>query len=150
MNKIETLATEIMNEFAKDNDPITIEEAREMAEMELKEKANRRYEKANAPRKKAERKKKEDPIKREIISTLAQNLTRVVIDNESDPLEIPSDIIITNPEKEITFTLRGENYSVTLTKHRPKKQGGFLLGSGGARSYASPRPRPAFVKSQDH
>lgn len=121
MNKIETLATEIMNEFAKDNDPITIEEAREMAEMELKEKANRRYEKADAPRKKTERKKKEDPIKREIISTLAQNLTRVVIDNESDPLEIPSDIIITNLEKEITFTLRGENYSVTLTKHRPKK-----------------------------
>ena len=121
MNKIETLATEIMNEFAKDNDPITIEEAREMAEMELKEKTNRRYEKADAPRKKAERKKKEDPIKREIISTLAQNLTRVVIDNESDPLEIPSDIIITNPEKEITFTLQGENYSVTLTKHRPKK-----------------------------
>ena len=150
MNKIETLATEIMNEFSKDNDPITIEEAREMAEMELKEKANRRYEKADAPRKKAERKKKEDPIKREIISTLAQNLTRVVIDNESDPLEIPSDIVITNPEKEITFTLKGENYSVTLTKHRPKKQGGFLFGFGGARSYASPRPRPAFVKSQDH
>lgn len=121
MNKIETLATEIMNEFAKDNDPITIEEAREMAEMELKEKANRRYEKADAPRKKAERKKKEDPIKREIISTLAQNLTRVVIDNESDPLEIPSDIIIANPEKEITFTLKSESYSVTLTKHRPKK-----------------------------
>lgn len=121
MNKIETLATEIMNEFAKDNDPITFEEACEMAEMELKEKTNRRYEKADTPRKKAERKKKEDPIKREIISTLAQNLTRVVIDNENDPLEIPSDIIITNPEKEITFTLRGENYSVTLTKHRPKK-----------------------------
>lgn len=119
--QIDALALEIMKEFNSQNEGTTLEEAREMAKMELNEKANRRYEKSDTPRKQTERKKKEDPVKREIISTLAQNLTRVVIDNESDPLEIPSDIIITNPEKEITFTLRGENYSVTLTKHRPKK-----------------------------
>lgn len=119
--KLVDLATKIMKEAEADNEPMTFEEALEVAEWEMKSKANRRYEKADTPRKQTERKRKEDPIKREIISTLAQNLTRVCIDLDSDPLEIPSCITISNPEKEITFTLRGENYSVTLTKHRPKK-----------------------------
>lgn len=94
----------------------------EVAEMEKKAKAIKRYEKSDAPRKKTERKRKEDPIKREIISTLAKNLDRVVIDGEGDTLLSPSPIFIENPEKEITFMLCGESYSVTLTKHRPKKK----------------------------
>ena len=94
----------------------------EVAEMEKKAKAIKRYEKSDAPRKKTERKRKEDPIKREIISTLAKNLDRVVIDGEGDELLSPSPIFIENPEKEITFMLCGESYSVTLTKHRPKKK----------------------------
>lgn len=94
----------------------------EVAEMEKKAKEIKRYEKSDAPRKKTERKRKEDPIKREIISTLAKNLTRVVIDGDNDELLSPSPIFIENPEKEITFMLKGESYSVTLTKHRPKKK----------------------------
>lgn len=128
MNKIETLATEIMNEFAKDNDPITFEEACEMAEMELKEKTNRRYEKADTPRKKAERKKKEDPIKREIITFLINALPHLTFmdshqeeDEDIATFYDAENITILNPEKEITFTLKDENYSITLTKHRPKK-----------------------------
>lgn len=128
MNKIETLATEIMNEFAKDNDPITFEEACEMAEMELKEKTNRRYEKSDTPRKKAERKRKEDPIKREIITFLINTLPRLTFmdshqeeDEDIATFYDAENITILNPEKEITFTLKDENYSITLTKHRPKK-----------------------------
>ena len=94
----------------------------EVAEMEKKAKEIKRYEKSDAPRKKTERKRKEDPIKREIISTLAKNLTRVVIDGEGEELFTPDPIFIENPEKEITFMLCGESYSVTLTKHRPKKE----------------------------
>ena len=94
----------------------------EVAEMEKKAKEIKRYEKSDAPRKKTERKRKEDPIKREIISTLAKNLTRVVIDGEGEELFTPDPIFIENPEKEITFMLCGESYSVTLTKHRPKKK----------------------------
>ena len=120
-SQIDALALEIMTEFNSQGEGTTLEEAQEMARMELNEKAHRRYEKSDTPKKTGERKRKEDPIKREILSTLATNLTRVVVDIDGDPLETPSEIVISNPEKEITFTLRGESYSVTLTKHRPKK-----------------------------
>lgn len=93
----------------------------EMAEMEKKAKNIKRYEKSDTPRKKTERKRKEDPIKREIISVIAQNLSRVCID-DGDNFHLPQPIFIENPEKEITFMLCGESYSVTLTKHRPKKK----------------------------
>ena len=92
----------------------------EVAEMEKKAKAIKRYEKSDAPRKKTERKRKEDPIKREIISTLAKNLTRVVVVGDEEDYS-PDPIFIENPEKTISFRLCGESYSVTLTKHRPKK-----------------------------
>lgn len=118
--QIDALALEIMKEFNSQNEGTTLEEAREMAKMELNEKTNRRYEKSDAPRKQTERKKKEDPVKREIITTLAKNLTRVVIEGEEEDY-FPNPIFIENPEKEISFQLMGESYSVTLTKHRPKK-----------------------------
>ena len=118
--ELEKLAEEIFFECYRAGEPVTGEEAMKMAKMELKDKTNRRYEKSDAPRKKTERKKKEDPIKREIISTLAKNLTRVVIEGEEEDYS-PSPIFIENPEKEISFQLMGESYSITLTKHRPKK-----------------------------
>ena len=92
----------------------------EMEEMEKKAKKIKRYEKSDTPRKKTERKRKEDPIKREIISTIAQNLTRVVVSGEDEDYWCDP-IFIENPEKTISFRLCGESYSVTLTKHRPKK-----------------------------
>jgi len=70
--------------------------------------------KKTAPVKK-ERKK--DNIKIEIISTIAQNLNRCYFDDDSNTVE---DIAIIKPEREITFTINGEEYSITLTKHRKK------------------------------
>lgn len=119
MNKIETLATEIMNEFAKDNDPITFEEACEMAKMELKEKANRRYEKADTPRKQTERKRKIDEEKKGLIETLEESIR-----DASDTFPV-----IKN-ESEFSFTHNGSSYTVKLIKHRPKKQGGFKMRPG--------------------
>ena len=120
MALIDKLTQQIMKEFTETEEAVTLEEAREMAEMELKEKANRRYEKSDTPRKKANRERKEDPIKREIISSVAKNLSRIVYeDSETD--FFAENVIIFNPEKEITFTLKGENYSLSLIKHRPKK-----------------------------
>lgn len=110
MNKIETLATEIMNEFAKDNDPITFEEACEMAKMELKEKANRRYEKADTPRKQTERKRKIDEEKKGLIETLEESIR-----DASDTFPV-----IKN-KSEFSFTHNGSSYTVKLIKHRPKK-----------------------------
>lgn len=93
----------------------------EMAEMERKAKSIKRYEKSDAPRKKAVRERKVDPVKIEIIDTIAKNLTRVIIIGEKEDYG-PEDIHILKPEKEITFSLLGEQYSVTLTKHRPPKK----------------------------
>ena len=46
MTQLETLANEIMDECEKANEPVTLEEALNMARMELNEKQNRRYEKS--------------------------------------------------------------------------------------------------------
>lgn len=64
------------------------------------------------------RERKPDDIKREIIETIAHNLDRACC---GEDLTSPSNIVIVKPEKEITFTIFGDEYSVTLTKHRKPK-----------------------------
>ena len=65
------------------------------------------------------RERKPDEIKREIIDTVAHNLDRACF---GDNLDRPQNIAIANPEREITFTVYGIEYSLTLTKHRAKKE----------------------------
>ena len=83
----------------------------EMAEMERKAKANRRYEQSDKPRAKAKREVKVDEEKVKIIDFLM----RVLADSDVSQLEVK------NPQREIAFQLNGEDYSLTLTKHRAKK-----------------------------
>lgn len=83
----------------------------EMAEMERKAKANRRYEQSDKPRAKAKREVKVDEEKVKIIDFLM----RVFADSDVSQLEIK------NPQREIALQLNGADYSLTLTKHRPKK-----------------------------
>lgn len=83
----------------------------EMAEMERKAKANRRYEQSDKPRAKAKREVKIDEEKVKIIDFLM----RVLADSDVSQLEIK------NPQREIAFQLNGADYSLTLTKHRVKK-----------------------------
>lgn len=64
MNK-EKLAEKIMLECEKEGEPVTMEEALEMAEMEIKANGNRRYEKSDKPRKKSTRERKVDETKKE-------------------------------------------------------------------------------------
>lgn len=106
MNK-EKLIQEIM----KDLD-CSREDAEEVAEMEIKAKGIKRYEKAKEqkPRKKREIKLDEDKVK--IINFLERVLT------DSDALQVE----IKNAQKEITFKFNGADYSLTLTKHRPPKK----------------------------
>lgn len=92
----------------------------EMAEMEKKAKQIKRYEKSDTPRKKTSRERKPDPDKREIISTVAKNLERCVFDRVDD-YDLCVDIKILKPEREITFRVGSDEYSLVLTKHRPKK-----------------------------
>lgn len=83
----------------------------EMAEMERKAKANRRYEQSGKPRAEAKREPKIDEDKVKIINFLM----RILADSDVSQLEIK------NPQREVMFQFNGADYSLTLTKHRPKK-----------------------------
>ena len=64
------------------------------------------------------RERKPDDVKREIIETIAQNLDRCCFGEE---LSTVVDVVVLKPEKEITFKVGDDEYSVTLTKHRKPK-----------------------------
>ena len=65
------------------------------------------------------RERKPDEIKREVIATIAQNLDRCCFGEDLSTVE---NVAIANPEREITFKIGNDEYSVTLTKHRPPKK----------------------------
>lgn len=121
MQKLEISREEAEQLWNDDHDDVVTPE---MAEMEKKAKQLKRYEKSDAPRKKAVRKVKIDPVKREIITTVANNLDRCVftVPEDDKMLMYPHLIHVANPEREITFRVGEDEYSLTLTKHRPKKE----------------------------
>lgn len=106
--KFEKLVLDIMKEAEADGEPVTRQEAEEMAEMELKSKQNRRYEQSDAPREKKTRVIKKDPEKVEIIEKIFNFLLTNGFNSAT----------IVNEQREITFG----DYSLTLTKHRKKKE----------------------------
>lgn len=108
--EIDALALDIMKEFEGDKDGLTLEEAREMAKMELNEKANRRYEKSDAPRKKTEKVRKVDETKKRFI-----NGFRIYLEGSGCKVEPLKN------ETDLHFTFENESYSVKLTKHRASK-----------------------------
>lgn len=110
MNK-EKLAEKIMLECEKEGEPVTMEEALEMAEMEIKANGNRRYEKSDKPRKKSTRERKVDETKKEILSAI-----KILVEG------MGADIINVKTETEITFNFNDEEYSVKLIKHRKRKE----------------------------
>jgi hypothetical protein len=110
----EKIITRIMKECEADGEPVTREEAEEMAEMEIKANGIKNYtqsdETAKKPRKKREVKK--DPLKISFINYLYDWLLTTSVE----------DVKIVNEVKEITFRIKGEEYSLTLTKHRKKEK----------------------------
>lgn len=121
MDKKEKLIKQIMAECEKDGESVTYEEAVEMAEMEMKAKTDcKRYEREEKQNKTTNRTPKIDAEKVEIIKSVAQQLTRFVKSDAKD-IEGAENIKITNQQKEITFTVGENEYSLTLTKHRKKK-----------------------------
>ena len=104
---LEKLIKNIMAEAEADGEPVTYEEAKEMAEMEIKAKGVKRYEQTAPTKAKTKREIKKDPEKVEIIKKIFDFLL-------TDGYE---DATIVNEQREITF----KDFSITLTKHRPKK-----------------------------
>ena len=65
------------------------------------------------------RERKKDETKIAIISAIAKNLGSDCFYGKLGDIDI-EDLSVVKPEKEIVFTLNGEEYSITLTKHRKK------------------------------
>ena len=110
--EMEKLIAQIMAECEADGEPVTREEAEEMARLELKAKKEiKRYEQSDKSKK--ERKPREvklDKDKVAIIDFLATCLS-----------EWNFDFIVQNAQREIKIKYNDCDFSLTLTKHRPKK-----------------------------
>lgn len=102
------LVADIMREAAEDGEPVTREEAEEMAKMELGAKEIKRYEIGQTPQK--ERKKREIPKDAEKVEIIKKIYNFLLTNGYNDAT-------IVNEQREITF----KDFSVTLTKHRTKK-----------------------------
>lgn len=110
MDKKEKLILSIMKSAEADGEPITREEAEEMAEMEIKAKGITEYAQASEKKPRKKREVKKDATKIALIKRLADFMQ-----------EIATDVEVTNDQRTIEFVVMGENYSITLTKHRKKK-----------------------------
>jgi len=104
------LIEKIMKEAELDGEPLTREEAEEVAEMEIKAKGIKVYEQSEKKdRKKREVKPDEEKVK--LINLISETLSTVGLNTS-----------ILNPQREITFSVNGAEYSLTLIKHRPPKK----------------------------
>ena len=108
MNK-EKLIAEIMKECAKDGEPVTKEEAAEMAEMEIKSGAVKHYEKSDKPRKASTKPRKVDTTKKRILADC-----RVLLEG------LGAKVLSVKTETEVVFTFENEEFSLKLIRHRPK------------------------------
>jgi len=106
----EKLIARIMKECEQDGEPVTREEAKEMAEMEIKANGIRHYEQSNKPKKAIKKKRKVDATKKQLLMDCKILLETLGAENFG-----------IKTETEITFTFEDEEYSLKLIKHRPKK-----------------------------
>lgn len=114
---LEKLALKIFKECEADGEPVTKEEAMEMAEMEIKAKGIKNYVKGAEAEKKPRkpREVKLDDEKVDFIGCLKTLLRGMVLNGKI------SNVQIANPQKELTFNIGENEYSLSLIKHRKKK-----------------------------
>lgn len=110
VDKFTKLVNEIMAECEKEGEPVTREEAEEMAKMEMGAKAERHYEQSDKPRKKLERERKVDVTKGAILTELKETL-----------VSLGANVTEVKTETEVKFDFEGASYTLKLTKHRPPK-----------------------------
>lgn len=109
---LEELAKEIYNEALEDGEPVSEDEALEMAKMELGAKEIPNYTQAAIEKKaKKPRERKVDETKKFILEAVIEAIYNTcdgtaTMENETD----------------IHFTYKGDKYSLKLTKHRPPKK----------------------------
>ena len=104
----EKLIKDIMREAEADNEPVTLEEATEMAEMEIKAKGFKNYVSDKTTRVKTVKPRKVDTEKLEILNMISEFLKSKDINNA----------IIR--EIGIDFEMNDSNFNLKLTRHRKK------------------------------
>lgn len=109
--KKEDLILAIMKECEADGEPVTREEAEEMAEMEIKAGTVKRYEQSDKPRKRATKERKVDETKKRILTNV-----RILLEG------MGATEASVKTETEIAFLFGGDRYTMKLTKHRPPKK----------------------------
>ena len=110
MTELERLAKEIMADCEKEGEPVTEQEALEMAKMELGEKQIKRYEQADKPRKKSSKERKVDTDKAFLLNLLYNG-----VECESVTLGAKHN------EADFSLSYNCFDYTVKLIKHRSKK-----------------------------
>jgi hypothetical protein len=103
---MEKLIQEIMKDLE-----CSREDAEEVAKMEIKAKDLKRYEQAEKPRKKVERERKVDEVKKEIIDELVACISKNI-----------GKVTKVKTETEIDFVYADEDFTLKLTRHRKKKE----------------------------
>ena len=106
----EKLIARIMKECAAEGEPVTKEEAEQMAKWEMNSKAVRNNTKSDTQHKPSTRERKVDKTKKRIL-----NNCRVLLEG----MGVVSAQMKT--ETEVSFTFEGEEYSLKLVKHRKKE-----------------------------
>ena len=87
------------------------EDAEEVAKMEMKAKGLKRYEQTEKPQKKrVERERKVDKVKKEIIDELVACISKNI-----------GKVVDVKTETEIDFVYADEDFTLKLTRHRKKK-----------------------------
>lgn len=114
MTILEKLAQEIYNECKRDGEPISMMDALDMAEMEIKSKtiSATEREKSEEVEKKPRKPKirKVDKTKGKLLDEIRQLLEGLGADNTSVKNEV-----------ELLFDFADDSYSIRLIKHRKKK-----------------------------
>ena len=100
---------QIMEEALADNEPVSREEAEEMAEMEIKAKGIKRYEQSAKPRKRNTKERKVDTEKQTLLNVMHRALESIATN------------FSTKTETELSFTFNGNDYTIKLVKHRKPK-----------------------------
>ena len=107
----EKLIIQIMKEFEADGEPVTREEAEEIADLEIKAKTNgeRRYEQSK-PKNKTTKERKIDETKKHLFEIIIASL-----ENEVENGSLKNEV-------EYSFDFGEDRYTLKLTKHRPPKK----------------------------
>ena len=112
MDKLEKLISEIMKEAEADGEPVTREEAEEMAKIELSATNIKRHEQSNKKRKEPKPKERKiDPDKKHIFNLVKCLLEGCELNEEISNLKAKT-------ETELNFEYNNAQYSWRLVKHR--------------------------------